>query len=162
MRDKVTIKDIMTKDVICVHPETSILVAHQIMSEKRFNGLPVVDNENHLVGIITEYDLLVKGSSVHLPTLQKLFTELPVYKKNYKNFKNEIYELSRLTVREVMNSDPLAISQDANLSEMVDMFRQHHRVNPLAVIDKDRKVVGIVSRYDAVNLFYVIKLTKQP
>lgn len=160
MESELTIKDIMIKDVVSVHPETPILTAHQIMSERRFNGLPVVDNENHLVGVITDYDLLVKGSAIHLPTLQKLFAELPVYKKSHKDFKKEIYDLSRLTVSEVMNPDALAISQDAVLSDMVDMFREHHRVNPIPVIDKDGKVVGVVSRYDAVNLFYVIKLTK--
>lgn len=159
MGEDLTVKDVMTKDVISVHPETSILQAHQIISYHRLNGVPVVDRDQHLVGIITDYDLLAKGSSVHLPTLQKLFTELPVYKKDYKNFKNEIYELSRLTVREVMNSDPVTLSPDSSLQDMVEVFRAHHRINPVPVVDKDKKLIGVVSRYDVVKLFYVIKLT---
>jgi len=159
MAERLTVKDVMVKDVISVHPDTSILQAQQLLSEHRLDGMPVVDFENRLIGVITEYDLLARGSSVHLPTLQKLFAELPVYKKNYNDFKKEIYELSKLTVRDIMNKEPLTLSPSASLQDMVEMFREHHRVNPIPVVDKDQKVVGVVSRYDAVKLFYVIKIT---
>lgn len=161
MAEDLTVKDVMIKEVISVHPETSVLAAHQTISDNRLNGLPVVDEENHLVGIITDYDLLAKGSNIHLPTLQKFFNELPVYKKDYKHFKKEIYELSRLSVREVMNTDPATLSPDASLQDMVELFKTHHRINPVPVIDKNRKLVGVVSRYDVVKLFYVVKLTHE-
>jgi len=160
MEKPLTVKDVMTKNVISVYPETTVLQAHETISSHRFSGLPVVDNGDHVIGIITQQDLLSRGSGIHLPTLQKFFAELPVYKKDSKEFKKEIYELSRLTVKQIMNPDPLTISQNASLQEMVDMFREHSKINPIPVVDKDNKLVGIISRSDALKLFYVIKLTQ--
>lgn len=161
MKKALTVKDVMSKEVISVYPDTTVLQAHEIITNNRFNGLPVIDQNNKLVGMVTQYDLLAKGSKVHLPTLQKLFAELPVYKKDYKKFKNEIYELSKLVVSEVMNPNPITLSEDASLQEMVDTFREHRDGgNPIPVIDKDKKVVGIISRSDALKLFYVVKLTQ--
>ena len=139
----------MTKEVIFVHPETSVFEAHKILSSHYFNGLPVVDDESRLLGILTEYDLLVKGS-----TIESFFSEVPG-KELYERFSEEIEKLRKTTVGEVMNTDPITFSEDATAQEIVKAFVEHHRVNPIPVIDKDRKVVGIVSRYDALVLFYV-------
>ena len=70
-------KDIMTREVVSVHPDTSLLDAAKLIAEYNFDGVPVVDNENRLVGIVTEYDLINKTSAVHLPTLQVILKNLP-------------------------------------------------------------------------------------
>jgi len=144
-----TVKDIMTTDVISVHPETSVFEAHKILSSHYFNGLPVVDEENRLMGILTEYDLLVKSS-----TVESFFAELSG-KELFERLQEGIEKLKNTTVREVMNPDPITLSEDVMAAEMVKAFVEHHRVNPIPVVDKDQKIVGIVSRYDALVLFYV-------
>ena len=148
---KPTVKDIMTSDVVSVHPDASILEAHELIAQHNFDGLPVVDREHHLVGILTEYDLLVKGSSLHLPTFQKVLAELRVYRRDRSQLQAEIDELKRLTVRDVMNSEPLTLPDTATFEEVVQAFRDHHRVNPIPVVDRDRRVVGVVSRYDVLK-----------
>ena len=70
------VKDIMTKDVTSVHPEISLFDAHEIIVRSNFDGVPVVDAEGRVIGILTEYDMLSKASVMHLPTLQKLITHL--------------------------------------------------------------------------------------
>jgi len=57
--DKVTVADAMTSYIETVKPESSILEAVQLMSENRFNSLPVVDDLGQLVGILTEVDIFL-------------------------------------------------------------------------------------------------------
>lgn len=141
----------MTREVVSVRPETSVLEAHDAIAKHNFDGVPVVDAENKLVGILTEYDLLVKGSSLHLPTFQKILGELQVYRRDRSRFRAEVEELTKLTVRDVMNTEPLTLPETATFEEVVAAFREHHRVNPIPVIDSDRRVVGVVSRYDVLR-----------
>ena len=152
-----TIQDIMTREVVSVHPETSVFEAHDLIAKHNVDGVPVVDAENKLAGILTEYDLIVKGSSLHLPTFQKILAELPVYRKDRSQFQNEVKELQDLKVKDVMNSDPLTLRDDAPFEKVVAEFRDHHRVNPIPVIDKNKKVVGVVSRYDVLKIFTLLK-----
>lgn len=148
-----TVQDVMTRDVISVHPDTLVLEVHDTLAKHNFDGIPVVDAENRLVGILTEYDLIVKGSSLHLPTFQKLLAELSVYRKDRSQFQNEVAELQALKVKDVMNADPLTLPDTASLEQVIASFRDHHRVNPIPVIDAQDKVVGVVSRYDVLKLF---------
>ena len=146
----------MTSEVISVHPETSILEAHKLISDHNFHGVPVVDEENRILGILTEYDLIAKGSSMHLPTFQKIVSELN-FEKNHGGLENDIEALAQLRVSDVMNSEPLTLSDTASFEEVVEVFRSHHRVNPVPVINNDKKVVGIVSHFDILQVLFLKK-----
>lgn len=146
-----TVRDIMNTNVISVHPETPLVEAAQILAEHSFDGVPVVDGGGTLVGIVTEYDLISKGSAIHLPTFQMILQNLPVFRKDRSQFEEEVKKVSSLLVKDVMNDDPLTLHHDATFEEAVMAFRDHHRVNPIPVIDKDRKVIGVVSRFDVLK-----------
>ena len=148
---ELALQDIMEKNVISVHSETPLAEAAKLLTDHQFDGVPVVDKENTLCGILTEYDLISKGSAIHLPTFQMILQNLPVFRKDRSQFKNEVAQVASLTVKDVMNDDPLTLSPDATYEEVVTAFRDHHRVNPIPVIDKDRKVIGVVSRFDVLK-----------
>ena len=80
----VSVKDIMSTDVVSVNPETSLVEAGKLLSEHNFDGLPVVDKNNNLLGIITEYDLVSKSASIHLPTFQFVLQSIPVFGKDFQ------------------------------------------------------------------------------
>lgn len=147
----VTIESIMTKKIVTVSPETPLADAAKIMNEHKYNGLPVVTAENVLVGIITEYDFIGGDSNIHLPTLQAVLSKLTVLHKDKQEFKKDIEAVSKLTVKDVMNPDPLTLPVTATFDDVITTFREHHRVNPIPVIDDERKVVGVVSRFDVVK-----------
>lgn len=151
-----TVQEVMERKVIAVHPDDSIFAAHEVIASHKFDGVPVVDAQNRLVGILTEYDLIVKGSSLHLPTFQKILSELEVYKKDRNRLSQEIAELKELKVKDIMNTNPLTLPDTASFEDAVAAFRDHHRVNPIPVIDSDRKVVGVVSRCDILKLFSLL------
>src|SRR3989344_8048835 len=136
-------KDIMTKEVVSVHPDTNLLDVAKILAEHNFDGVPVVDNDNKVVGIVTEYDLINKTSAVHLPTLQVILRNLPQFKEEEAHFQKEILSLK---VSDIMNKEPLTLSPDVPYDEVIKLFKDHHRVNPIPVVDKDNKILGVVSR----------------
>ena len=151
---KVTAKDIMTKEVISVHPETTLLDVAKILAEHNFDGVPVVDAENKLVGIVTEYDLINKTSAVHLPTLQVVLRNLPQFKKEEAHFQEEILSLK---VSDIMNKDPLSLKSEILYDDIIRLFKDHHRVNPIPVTDENNKVIGVISRFDVLRPFHVLQ-----
>jgi len=151
------LKDIMTKEVVSVFVDTPLMESARILAEHSFDGVPVIDQDKKLVGILTEYDLISKGTSVHLPTLQIVLQDIKVYDKDKSAFKETFEEIASLQTHDVMNPDPLTLEEDATFEEAVIAFRDHHRVNPIPVINKKREVVGVVSRYDVVKSLYVPK-----
>lgn len=151
---KVLAKDIMTKEVMSVTPETTLLDVAKILAEHNFDGVPVIDKENHLVGLVTEYDLINKTSAVHLPTLQIVLRNLPEFRKEEAHFQEEILNLK---VSDIMNKEPLTLTPDTSYDEVIRLFKDHHRVNPIPVVDKNKKVLGVISRFDVLRPFHVLQ-----
>ncbi len=150
-----TIKDIMTIGVLSVHEEMSLFEAHEIIAKSHFDGVPVIDTHNHVIGILTEYDMLSKVSVMHIPTLQKLATELQSFvdKGGLSEYKQELKELRNATVSAIMNRDPLVLPVTASFTTVVETFYKHHRVNPIPVVDEKGVLMGIVSRSDVLKVF---------
>ncbi|MBI2056381.1 MAG: CBS domain-containing protein [Candidatus Sungbacteria bacterium] len=151
-----SVTDIMTKEVISIAPNAPISDAAKILAEHRFDGVPVIDASNVLVGILTEYDM-VSSAAIHLPTLQTVLQNLKVFQKDKSQFQKEVQEISSLKVEDVMNKDPLTLAENATYEEAVKAFKDHHRVNPIPVIDTKKHVIGVVSRYDVLKAFEEFK-----
>lgn len=151
--ENLKVKDMMTKEPLSVGPDDLVVYAAKILTERNFNGLPVVDKDRKLAGIITEYDLISRSDSMHLPTLIKILSDVGVYKKDTALVKDDLKKMLSLKVRDIMNTDPLTVNENAPIQELADLFAHHHRVNPIPVIDNEAKLVGIVSRFDLVRMF---------
>ena len=150
-------RDLMTKEVTTVGPNDSILTVAQIMYEHNWDGLPVGSQDGTLMGIITQYDLVTKGANIHLPTFMKLMVEMPLYKKDKSAIKSELERIVTLSVKDLMNPEPLTVREGATLEEVSRQFAEHHRVNPIPVVDPDDKVVGVISRFDVLRPFHVLQ-----
>lgn len=142
----------MISNVVSVRPETPLIEAAEILTKNDFTGVPVSDSEGRLVGLLTEYDLISRGTSLHLPTLAKLFSGASFYKSD-KELLPEVQNILKLSVADVMNTTPLTLSPNSMITEAVHLFSEHHAVNPVPVIDETRKIVGILARFDIVKLW---------
>jgi CBS domain-containing protein len=150
---KVYAKDVMTRKVITVSPDARIFDAARIISEHNLDGIPVINGDGKLVGIVTEYDLINKTSSINISFLQKVLSEVNARKsdsspKSNEAFKNGAKDISNLIVDDIMNKEPLTLKEDSTFDEIVTTFIQHHKVNPIPVLDDNGKLVGIISRFD--------------
>jgi CBS domain-containing protein len=146
------VKDIMTSDVVAVGPEATVLDVVRIFTEKKFNGLPVVDKQNKLVGLVTEYNLITAESLLHLPTLEKISKSAESPLPDLEYLSEQVKRTTTLTVREIMEKNPITLLFDDTFEKALEVLNQHHRVNPIPVVDKENNLVGVVSRYDLLKL----------
>ena len=141
-------KDIMTKEVITVRPETTLNEVARILTEKNISGLPVVDENHQLVGIVTEGDLLMKDSKVKFPSYINILGGI-IYLDSFAQYFEELKKTVAQKVEELMTEDVIMISEDANNEEMATLLVKHN-INRLPVV-RDGKLVGIVSRADIIK-----------
>lgn len=153
INQKLYVKDIMTPHPVSVGPEDSAVYAARVLFEHHFNGLPVINEKNEVVGILTEYDLISRGGDLHMSTLINVLGNLDTYKKDNSLVKDEIKRLLILKVKDVMNTDPVTVQEDDLIQTLAEVFAKHHRVNPVPILNKDKKLVGVVSRFDLVKFF---------
>lgn len=114
-----TAKDIMNPNVITIDPDDTIEVAISLMSERGVSGLPVVDMSGHLVGILTEFDLL------------DLFWDPTTAR-------NEVYHYMTRDIRKVEETD--------EVSAVAELFRML-AVRRILVV-RSEELVGVISRRD--------------
>jgi CBS domain-containing protein len=131
---------IMTRPVIAVTPETTIVEAANIMLQKHISGLPVVDATGKLVGVVSEGDFIRRSE---IGTQRKRGRWLRFILGPGKSASDFVHEHGR-KVSEVMTKTPLTITEDTALEEIVELMEKNN-VKRLPVIREDR-VVGIVSR----------------
>lgn len=140
------VKDVMTTDVISVSPEMSVFAAIEIFIDKGFNGLPVVDKNNKLVGLLTQYNLIMLDFLMNVPKLGNLVGPTLQTAKDTKEPQKE------LKVGDVMEKEPITLLYDDSYERALELMNKHHRINPIPVIDNDKNLKGIVSRYDLLRL----------
>lgn len=146
------VKDIMTKKVITVNPETKIKKAADFLSKHNLTGLPVIDKKNKIVGIISEADFMTKNHHLHLPSYIQTLHALKTWDRSDEKLKKEIKKLSNIKASEIMNTDVVVVSPKTTLKDLAVLFAEK-RVNPIPITDKENHLLGIVSRSDIVRLF---------
>jgi CBS domain-containing protein len=134
------VRDVMTRNVVTVTPEESILVAARLMLQHRVSGLPVVDAAGALVGVVTEGDFLRRGE---LGTTRRRPKWLE-FIIGPGRLADEYVHTSGRKVEEVMTPDPYTIDEDASLETVVEAM-ERRRIKRLPVV-RDGRLVGIVSR----------------
>ena len=131
---------IMTRPVISVTPETTIVEAATTMLQRHISGLPVVDAAGKLVGIVSEGDFIRRSE---LGTQRKRGRFLTFILGPGQTATDFVHEHGR-KVAEVMTPKPFTITEDTRLEEIVALMEKNH-VKRLPVVRGD-SVVGIVSR----------------
>jgi CBS domain-containing protein len=131
---------IMTRSVITVTPETSVVEAANIMLRRHISGLPVVNSAGHPVGIISEGDFLRRSE---IGTQRQRARFMKFILGAGKEATDFVHEHGR-KIAEIMTPEPLTISEDTDLEEIVEIMEKNN-VKRLPVT-RNYNLVGIVSR----------------
>ena len=134
------VKDAMTPNVICIGADEPVLKAARLMLQNRISGLPVVDKDGELIGMVTEGDFLRRGE---LGTQRQRPKWLEFILGSGK-LAQEYTHSSGRKVEEIMTPDPWTIGENETLEAVVDTMERHH-VKRLPVT-RGGRMVGIVSR----------------
>jgi CBS domain-containing protein len=141
-------KDIMTKEVITVSPETTVEELGRLLIEKGISGAPVVDSRGGLFGIVTENDLIKQKQRFHIPTVVRLFDAfIPV--GGSSSVEKEIKRMSGSKVADICARDVVTVAPDASLQDIATVMSERG-VYLLPVVDSG-KIVGIIGKMDVIK-----------
>jgi CBS domain-containing protein len=125
------VKDVMTKDVVSVTPDTGLREIKSLFEKHDYNSFPVVDGEK-LVGIVTKLDFL------------KHFIITP--KSMIPNYEGLLDD----TVGVIMNDRPLTVPPEAPLTRILELMVET-KLRSFPVVDSDMELLGMISREDIVR-----------
>ncbi len=139
--DRLTVADVMTMDPVTVGAHATVEDAEQLIATYRISGLPVVDGEGQLVGVLSRTDLLLDGG----PALSKLVRG----------------HASGLRVGELMSTPPITVGLTATLAEAARIMVDE-RVHRLVIVNEQDEPIGVLSATDFVTLIADRAPTRPP
>lgn len=147
-----TARDIMNKNVITVKAEDKIDDLVNLLLDKKISGVPVVDNENRVVGIVSETDLIYPEKKVHLPAFIPVLDSV-IFIESFRETEKEIRKMAAYKVEDVMVRKVIKVKEDTEIEEITNIFIDK-RVNRVPVVDENNKLVGIITRTDILKHIY--------
>jgi CBS domain-containing protein len=143
------VRDIMTTDVVAARPETPVASIARWMNERGISGVPVVDDERRVTGIVTELDMIVRNTRLEPPAFfQILDGRIPL--ETPAHYQKRLEHMLGTVAREVMTEEVATIGPDEELETLAELMVKR-RVNPVPVVE-DSRLVGIVSRADIIRM----------
>ncbi len=143
------VRDVMTRNVLSITKYESIMHVADILTENNISGLPVVDKENKVLGIISQADIL----SMVGVSREHTFKDLLKYMLGERLPERRVGDL----VGDIMTSPALTIKPDTNIAEAVKMMDEK-KIRRLTVVDEKNALIGILTRADILKA--VIKKIK--
>ena len=144
------VRDVMSTTIVTVHVDDKVEAAADVMADKDVGGLPVVDADGKLVGLLRDDDLIASDARVHVPTFINFLGLGVPFPGEMKHLEAELKKVSGATVGEIMDTGVATVTPDATIEDVASILHETG-VNSIPVIDADRKVVGVVARFDLVR-----------
>ena len=141
-----TVRDVMTTTVISVHPADPVKDVAQLLVDRRISGVPVVDADGVVLGVVSEADFLIKELGIDAPRGARRLLQGISESAHAREQKR-----AARTVGELMTAPPITISPRRPIAEAARLMTTR-RVNRLPVVD-DGRLVGMVTRADLVRAF---------
>ena len=139
------VKDVMTSPVISIEPETPVLQAVRIMLQRRISGLPVIDKDGRLAGMVTEGDFLRRAET----GTERRRPRWLEYLVGPGRLADEYTHSHGRKVSEIMTADPVTVTEETSLEEVVKLMEKR-QIKRLPVV-RGEEVVGIISRANLVH-----------
>jgi CBS domain-containing protein len=145
-------RDIMTKGVVTVSPETDIAEAVKLMLDRQISGVPVIDSSGRLIGILTEGDLMRRAELV---TGRQSWWINPISSPEQEA--KAYVKAHGLKVKDVMTKEVVTITEQEPLDRIAMVFEE--RGIKRTPVMRSGKVVGIVSRANLLRSLAVKKIS---
>ncbi len=147
-RESRLVEELMTQSVITVHPDCTLSDAAHLLVTSKISGLPVVDDENKLLGIITEADFL---RALGVPTHRSGHS---VWQTLENMFHQQVQALEpEGVVADLMIKKVVTVTPQHSLHQVLDVMKQNE-IKRVIVCDDNQHVVGMITRSDLVRIFF--------
>jgi len=147
-----TARDVMTSPAISVTKDNTLEEVIDIFSRHNFSGLPVVDEQNKVIGVLSEADIVKYSHQESVIPLTSSFGWISPYTeiRDIATFRKGVETLSWTKVERVMTKNVVTVSEDTLADDIAQKMTKRN-VNRIPVVDSQGRLVGIVTRADLIR-----------
>src|SRR4051794_33966190 len=144
------VREYMDTDPVMVAPGASLEEVARAIGENELPGVPVVDDDGRVVGIVSENDLVISDDEgdLHIPHYIELFGGL-VFLEPFRRFEQRLKKAVASSAEQMMTADPRTVGPDDDVHEAAHAIVESGH-NRIPVVDAGR-LVGVISRADVVR-----------
>ncbi len=140
---------VMTMDVVRVVYGTPFKEVARLLADHRISGMPVVDEEDRVIGVISETDLMAHQAATPDPYERSRRFRFVVLTPAARR---RVAKAAARTAGQLMSTPPVTVHADDTIIEAARTMAQRH-VERLPVLDEEDRLVGIVTRRDLLQIF---------
>ncbi len=142
-------KDVMKTGVITVKEDDSLQEVARVLLEKGISGVPVVNDNRIVVGIITEGDLIYQGKKFDIPAFIEILGGV-FYFEEPRKLEKELRKMVATRAADVMSTKVITVEEDTPIEDIASLMIDKS-INRVPVIAEDGKLLGIISRQDLIK-----------
>ncbi|MER5599730.1 CBS domain-containing protein [Streptomyces sp. NPDC002265] len=142
------IGEVMTVDVVEAHLETSFKDVMRLLDRHRISGLPVVDDDDKVVGVISETDLICRQAARSLYGRARRFRLPPLG----RSARRADAVARATTAGELMSTPAITVHPEQRIADAARVM-ERHGVERLPVVDEEDRLIGIATRRDLLRVF---------
>ncbi len=136
--------DIMTSEVVSVQRETPLTEVAKLMAEQGVSGVPVIEDDRKVAGVISEKDFLSRMGAGNTKTF------MGIVSKCLKGKGCVALSIRAKKAEDIMISPAITVSEDTTLLDITNILKER-KINRVPVVDREGCLIGIVSRDDIVE-----------
>ncbi len=144
---KILARDIMDDHPPSCQPDASVDEIARRFADENITGMLVVDDQQQLLGVITESDLIDQQKNLHVPTAVAIFDM--VVPLGEAQFEEELARMQAMCAGDLARSDVVTINADADLGEIATIMADRD-IHHLPVLDGD-SVIGMIGKHDVIK-----------
>lgn len=140
--------DIMTKTVITVKKNTSIKELARLLTRNNISGAVVVDDIDHVIGVVTGSDLIFQNKKLHIPSVVAILDSY-FFLESPEKMGQEMQKMSGATVGDIFSQDVVTVTEETSIAEIATIMSEKH-VHTLPVL-KNKTLVGVIGKKDIIK-----------
>ena len=144
-----TARDIMTEKVISVQPDTLISELAKIFLDNNISGVPVIDENNRVLGIVTESDLIFHSKRLKVPAVLTILDSF-IFLDSPEKMEQELRKIAAASVTDIYTSPAVSITPDTPLDEIASLMTDK-KIHTLPVLNDNGEMIGVVGKKDIIR-----------
>ena len=144
------VRDIMTTDVVSAKRGTPVNELAKLMGARDISGVPVLDDDGSVVGIVTELDMIVRNTRLDMPRFIQILDLGRIPLERRSDYEHRMQHMLGTRAEDLMSEEVVTVSPDDSVEDLAELMVKR-RVNPVPVVENG-KLVGIVSRADIIDM----------
>lgn len=141
-------KDIMMTEVITIKQHATIEEIARVLIDNKISGVPVVDEAGHLMGMVTEGDLLHKETNPRLPHAVNILGAI-IYYNGVEQYNEDFKKMMASQALNIMTDKVITVTAEQDVEDIVKLMLEHG-IKRVPVMEGER-IIGIISRADIVK-----------